>query len=521
MNSIHQLSRQFIAMIANLSSQQLIGGLSLLGILLAWRIAYIQHGWITDDSVLYFESARLIALGEWQAAFALWNWPFYPLLIAQIHLLTDLSLLLSAQLLSIILFGLTVFSFTTLIHMAGGSRRALLFGALLLFGSPYIVGDILEMLLRDHGFWSFYLLSLIFIIRYFQHHLIRDAMLWQICIGLATLFRIEAINFLILLPALMVLFSVESRKKKLFNFLHCNSIFITLLIIAMLTWLIWPPALQNIDLGRLGEPIEVIVKIYDRFIATFEIKAAAIKTHVLPDFSLFYASAGLTLTLLLIILGKAISTTGWVSVLLLIIRGKHVLASLDQTVKQALIFASFVAILNMIGIIATVWLLSGRYAIALALPLMVLAALCLADISRAQHAKLSKFIVMTAVIVSSIILFNNLSAKPSTHHIEKQAVDFVLRQNVAVDEVFFVGPRARFYAGAAFAGRGYDTWYYTKVSVEKGLVDHYKLLLLKIDTKKPEQLAFLQQHLQGFELIQTFEGYKGREHFLVFQKQSN
>jgi hypothetical protein len=346
-------------------------------------------------------------------------------------------------------------------------------------------------------------------------------MLWQISIGLATLFRIEAINFLILLPALMVLFSVESRKKKLFNFLHCNSIFITLLIIAMLTWLIWPPALQNIDLGRLGEPIEVIVKIYNRFIATFEIKAAAIKTHVLPDFSVFYASAGLTLTLLLIMLGKAISTTGWVSVLLLIIRGKHVLASLDQTVKQALIFASFVAILNMIGIIATVWLLSGRYAIALALPLMVLAALCLADISRAQHAKLSKFIVMTAVIVSSIILFNNLSAKPSTHHIEKQAVDFVLRQNVAVDEVFFVGPRARFYAGAAFAGRGYDTWYYTKVSVEKGLVDHYKLLLLKIDTKKPEQLAFLQQHLQGFELIQTFEGYKGREHFLVFQKQSN
>lgn len=518
MNSIHQLLRQLIAMIANLSSQLLIGGVSLLGIMVAWRIAYIQQGWITDDSVLYFESARLIALGEWQAAFALYEWPLYPLLIAQIHLLTDLSLHLSAQLLSIILFGLTVFSFATLIHMAGGSRRALLFGALLLFGSPYIAGDILEMLLRDHGFWSFYLLSLIFIIRYFQHHHARDAMLWQISISLATLFRIEAMSFLMLLPAMMVLFSDKSPwKQRLFHFLHCNSVFIAMLAIAILTWLIWPPALQNIELGRLNEPIEIVTKIYSSFIATFEIKAAAIKTHVLPDFSMFYAGAGLTLTLLLILLGKTMSTTGWVSVLLLMARGRRVFMSLDQPVKQLLISACFVAILNMIGIFATVWLLSGRYAIALAFPLMILAALCLADISRDRSVKSSKFIALASVIVSSIILFNNLSPKPDTHNIEKQAVDFVLTQNVAVDEIFFVEPRSRFYAGAAFAGRGYDTWSYTKESVEKGLVDQYRLLLLKIDSRSPEQLAFLQQHLQGFEIIQTFEGYKGREQFLVFR----
>ena len=40
-----------------------------LSALMAIWIIYIQQGWVTEDSILYYEMARLISQGEWQSAY--------------------------------------------------------------------------------------------------------------------------------------------------------------------------------------------------------------------------------------------------------------------------------------------------------------------------------------------------------------------------------------------------------------------------------------------------------------------
>ena len=75
----------------------------------------------------------------------------------------------AAQLLNVLFFGISAFSFTQIIRLAGGSQLTMLAGALILFSAQYIVGDVLEMLMRDEGFWAFYLSGLVFFIRFYQH----------------------------------------------------------------------------------------------------------------------------------------------------------------------------------------------------------------------------------------------------------------------------------------------------------------------------------------------------------------
>lgn len=171
-------------------------------ILLAAWMQHIQHGWINSDSVLYFEQARLYTLGDWAGIMGVYEWPLYGILIGLVHQLTSLNIHQSAQLLNMLFFGTATASFLYLIKLTGGSSRTILMGALLLFSSQYIVGDVLEMLLRDEGFWAFYLSALVFFIRFAQHQKVWDALLWQACIILATLFRIEGFFYLSLLPLL-------------------------------------------------------------------------------------------------------------------------------------------------------------------------------------------------------------------------------------------------------------------------------------------------------------------------------
>jgi hypothetical protein len=68
-----------------LTEKQQAWAISALGLLLAAWVMFIQHGWINDDSVLYFEMARLISTGQFNDAVTLFNWPLYPSLIAFIH----------------------------------------------------------------------------------------------------------------------------------------------------------------------------------------------------------------------------------------------------------------------------------------------------------------------------------------------------------------------------------------------------------------------------------------------------
>ena len=85
----------------NLQMPRFIQILTLISLMLAYRLIDIQQGWITDDFVLYHEVSRLFSIGDIKAGLKLYNWPLYPALIAVIHKLTTLSLTASAQTLTV------------------------------------------------------------------------------------------------------------------------------------------------------------------------------------------------------------------------------------------------------------------------------------------------------------------------------------------------------------------------------------------------------------------------------------
>ncbi len=146
----------------NLSAQKLILLFTLISAFISWQIIYIQHGWVNNDFVIYHEAARLFTLHKWKQGFAVFGWPFYSLLVATVKQMSGLDIFNSAKLLAIVFFAITTYSFLTLIHISSSNKTAIACGALVLFGSSYIVGDVLPMMLRDPGFWAFFTLSLVF-----------------------------------------------------------------------------------------------------------------------------------------------------------------------------------------------------------------------------------------------------------------------------------------------------------------------------------------------------------------------
>lgn len=229
-----------------------------LSILVAWRVIYIQQGWINDDSVLYFEVARLFSIGEWKQGLALYNWPLYPVIIAVIHQATHIGIQRIAQVIDVLFFAITTYSYISLIRLAGGNKTTIFCGVALLFSTPYIVGDVLPMLLRDQGFWAFFLLCLTYFIKFYREPRFQTALLWQVAAIFAVLFRIEAITFLVLLP--LVLFT-ERKPHRIKTWIYANTLSLLAFLSITLIILLHPTA-HLTDFGRLNDLVTVLQKSY-------------------------------------------------------------------------------------------------------------------------------------------------------------------------------------------------------------------------------------------------------------------
>lgn len=155
------------------------------------------------DFMVYYRAAQAYIEQGWHAAMAIYPWPFYSVLIAALSHWTSLSLLTSAHVLSVIFFIGISFFFMTLLKELGASRPVEWVGALVISFSP-LLNTYRLMLIRDPGYWAFYLLSLLFFIRYFRQLTWRYNLAWVISMSIAMLFRIEGAIFLMLAPLIVL-----------------------------------------------------------------------------------------------------------------------------------------------------------------------------------------------------------------------------------------------------------------------------------------------------------------------------
>ena len=518
-----------IKKLSALNENQLQRLVTLFGALIACQVIYIQHGWINDDSVLYFEMARLFSIGEWKQGIALFNWPLYPALISSIHQITNLEIQTSAQILNVIFFAITTYSFISLIKLAGGNKITIICGGFLLLSSAYIVGDVLPMLLRDQGFWAMFLTSLVYFIKFYRDKKLNYALLWQICAILAVLFRIEAITYLVCLPLLVFTESQYSIKQKFKYYSQLNLLSIVALMIIASALVISPSVHLN-DFGRIQEVVTIFPRMLNDVTQAFIAKANIMNKEVLSSFLDDYGMTGLIVTLASILIAKILKLLGLPILAIFALshlNRQHANASqlISQDCRQILYWTLILTVINACVIIASVFVLSGRYIIALGLIFIIFAAFHFSVLVESLFRKKIKKTwqkILLLIIFSWLTLstIKNILPKSEGYNFEQNAVAYLKKQKIPNEKVFFVTPRSRYFAGAPFAGRGYEYWDFTQNAISNDSIYNYDYLMisLPIDAELDVKQKFLSEKLTHYQVEKEFYGLRKKKKISLYVK---
>lgn len=480
--------------------------------LIAARVNWIQHGWVNDDSLLYFEVARLLAANDWQAAFALYSWLFYPALLAAGHLITGCKIHCIAQMLNIVFFSLFSLGFAKLLIAAGGRVKTLCWGFALLLSTPYIVGDILGMLLRDQGFWAAFVWGLYFLLNYMQHGKCQSVLLFQLAMGIATLFRVEAIVYLLILPVLsLITGNQHSLKQRIWHSLAAISL--SLMGGMILTLAVLSGLLQPKQLGRLHEIIELLhhgLSDHVTFIAT---KADIIGKQVLGHHLDEYAVFSLLSSLLLIVAFKTIKVAGW-PVLFLLIAGRKGWSRMHTQAQVLFRMQLMLGFITSALIIVKVFVLSSRYLIASGIVMLVIAAFTTETFY--QHAGV--WLKRTLLAILALMLLANLYDKPHVD-LDRQAVEYIQSINQNHAPVMYDTENARFYAGQPFQKR-IPSIEYVQAKLEHQDISHYTYLMITIKHNNQDYEKRIAEKLAGqFSPIKTLYGWRKKDKVVIYIKE--
>jgi hypothetical protein len=254
----------------------------------SWRASVIN-----PDGICYLQSAATLASAGLHDAMQICGqakWPFYSMLIFGVVSVTKLSYISAAFFLNGLLSLVSVLTFIYITHLLGANRRVMWFAAATIL-LMHEFNSVREYVIRDHGFWAAYLVAIAGLIHYFRAPSWRYALLWSAATIVATLFRVEGILFLLLMP-FTAFFAGQNRVEK---FLQLNCL--TLIIAASLS-LLALASHSALHANRLGEIEFQFAHGVAALVRDFHIHSAALGQYVLNGYSARDASWILALMLI-------------------------------------------------------------------------------------------------------------------------------------------------------------------------------------------------------------------------------
>ena len=325
--------------------------------LLLSLLAIWQNPWINTDGVHYLRAIE----GNAESIHQIGGWLFYSRLIGGVAILTGLEPETAAYLLNTLLDLLLVLAFLRFVEEAGANRRVLAWAALLILALPYL-NDNRPEIIRDHGYWAFTLVALIFWLRLLRDFSWKRLLGWNLAMGAATLFRVEGIVFLALMP-LGLLLQPRPWRERLRQLLLA-SVPVALGAIALLLW-----AGMDSEGNRLTRLLAHAGELGEIF--THKIPARAEKlSAALPDLSTASATWVLYLSVLFSILKDLGEALSWPLALLLLLRRRFPAPSLPQDYLRLLIPYSAISLLVLFVQGSRHFIMVSRYTMALALVLL-------------------------------------------------------------------------------------------------------------------------------------------------------
>ena len=330
-------------------------------------------GLINNDGIHYLSAAELIIAGDWAGACQIEQllcWLLFPSMIATVGKLTGLGLENAAYLLGAVFSALMVFAFLTLVRDFGANRTTLVIAALVILLHPFLNNARTEVI-RDHGYWALYLLMVFFFIRFWRDASWQYIVAWGAAAVAATLFRIEGIVFLLFLPLVLVIDTRRRWAERLLRLLQAHA-FTGFVMLMLLAWWALDPAFFASNSGRLLEPVQRMGETWEQLHTGLATRAQVMGEQVLGSELEHYALSALWAGLLVIIVYKVINTLSPLYALLLFFKSLRVHFNPPAGVVPVIVWLVILNLLILLVEVLTRFTLSGRFAMPLALTLMLI-----------------------------------------------------------------------------------------------------------------------------------------------------
>ncbi|MBN2706558.1 MAG: hypothetical protein JXR89_08970 [Deltaproteobacteria bacterium] len=327
-------------------------------------------GTINLDGILYISVAERLQQGNFSFAAELYSWFFYPLCIAGISRVSGLGLETAAFLLTACFSALLTYAFLACVRLFEDSERVLVWAALIIVFHPVLMEDRCEII-RDHGYWGFYLLAIFFVLRFSLSGRWRDVLGWWGSMVLATMFRVEGLLFLFLLP-LSLLWQRRPWSQRWRFFAKAQLLNLVFFISAMI-FLSWTknPGAQLLEWGRLGDILVLGEKFYIALNGGLAQKTEMLE-KVLYPYSQDYAGAVLLLIPLVIFLHKLLATLTPVYVGVFCCRPWRYLRRLNHDLLIVLIWTMLLNTLILLVFVFSEYYLQRRFAYPLGIVVLLL-----------------------------------------------------------------------------------------------------------------------------------------------------
>lgn len=483
---------------------------------------------LNSDGVCYLQSAETLSHGLNAAMHVCGQakWPFYSILIASVVYLTKCSYINAAyslntlfSVISIVMF-LMIVSFLHLSTMQNSEDKKNLANSkrhkILLWLAVVVVlcanefNSVKYYIVRDHGFWAFYLTSLYMLLRYFQNPGWYYSLMWYGSLFLATLFRIEGGIFLILLPFLTLMNVKESWVIRVKNFLQLNSLLFLLGIILAAWVLIAAPS----NIGRLNEIPQQFTHGFSQLIFDFNQRADHLSQYLLSHYSSHFSTWVLLITIIVCYVVSVITNVSIIYSILAIYAWFKKIVKLNFNVSLVVCGYILLNVLITLTFLAEHMFLAKRYLIALSLLVMLWVPFSLLDLYDKWNVR-----KVSITFISLFMVVNLLGGVLEFGYSKKYIPEagFWLEANTSPSSKIFSNDILVMYYSHRFGNQLFanEKKFKNIYQLQNGQWKQYDYLALRINKKDFEKALALTQELNP-KLIQVFKNKRG-DQILVYK----
>ena len=272
----------------------LLGITAVLSILLSIWAVFVDPI-INPDALLYLSAAEEFSQGSVHNAFELYKWPFYSFTISIIQSVFGLSSQNAAYTINAIMHAFAMLGFLACVHALGGNKRTLIIAAILILLFPSF-NKYRAFIIRDAGFLAFYLWSLYHLFFAIKTERALSYVLAFSLMVIATLFRIEAVALLTIVPAYLLYARSNNKNARCF-WLVVTLVGSATLFFGITLWLFGEHT-KATQPGLLG----LIQGSMEQLSTSLEHKLKVIRLQLLNEFSWKVAPAVLIITVSTIVI---------------------------------------------------------------------------------------------------------------------------------------------------------------------------------------------------------------------------